>query len=60
MVAPEVNKIKVFNKGIPQGLIISRPLGGQTPPSTKDGFILASKKAQKKSKKKHNFRNNEQ
>jgi len=51
MVAPEVNKIKVFNKGIPQGLIISRPLGGQTPPRQKMVLYSHQKKAQKKAKK---------
>jgi hypothetical protein len=41
----------VFSKGIPQGLKVSSPLGGQTPPSTMAGLILASKNAQKNAKK---------
>jgi len=31
---PEDNKIRVFNKGILKGLILSTPLGGQTPPNS--------------------------
>ena len=50
-VAPDVNKITVFNKGTPQGLKVSTPSGGHTPPNIEDGLILASKKAQKKAKK---------
>jgi len=39
-VAPEVSKIKVFNKGTPHGLIISIPAGGHTPPILKTGDKL--------------------
>jgi hypothetical protein len=53
MVAPEVNKITVFNKGTSQGLKISIPSGGQTPPIPISGAILEWKNAQKKSEKKH-------
>jgi hypothetical protein len=53
MVAPEVNKITVFNKGTSQGLKISIPSGGQTPPIPISGAILEWKNAQKKAKKKH-------
>ena len=39
-VAPELNKIKVFNNGISQGLKTSTPNGGQTPPISIVGAIL--------------------
>jgi len=51
MVAPEVNKITVFNKGTSQGFKISIPSGGQTPPIPISGAILEWKNAQKKAKK---------
>jgi hypothetical protein len=41
MVAPEVNKIKVFNNGISQGFSTFKPSGGQTPPISKEGDKLA-------------------
>jgi len=50
-VAPEVSKSAVFNKGTPQGLNVSSPLGGQTPPKTMEGLRLASKNAQKNATK---------
>ena len=50
-VAPEVNNIKVFNKGTSQGEKVSIPKGGQTPPISIDGAILEWKNAQKKAKK---------
>jgi hypothetical protein len=50
-VAPEHNKIKVFNKGIAFGSKTSIPLGGQMFPISIVGARLAAKKAQKKAKK---------
>ena len=47
-VAPDDSKIMVFNKGVAKGSKISIPSGGQTPPISATGVILASKKAQKK------------
>ena len=47
-VAPEVSKIKVFNKGTPHGLIISIPAGGHIPPILKTGDRLEWKNVQKK------------
>lgn len=40
IVAPEVNKINVFNRGISHGLKISIPSGGQTPPIPMSGAML--------------------
>jgi len=54
-VAPDVNKIKVFVKGTVYVFITVIALGGQTPPILCTGEMLEWKKAQKKSKKKHNF-----
>ena len=50
-VAPDVSRIKVFNKGTSHGLKVSIPKGGQTPPISIAGAILEWKKAQKKAKK---------
>jgi len=50
-VAPEVNKINVFNNGISQGFKISKPAGGKTPPISCVGPKLEWKNAQKKPKK---------
>lgn len=47
IVTPEVSKIKVFNKGIPNGEKHLIPTGGQTPPIKGDGARLEWKKAQK-------------
>ena len=52
-VAPELNKIAVFNKGIENGFKGSTPLGGQTAPISIVGAKLLWKKAQKKEKNKH-------
>jgi len=57
---PDINKIKVFSSGICKGFKILIPIGGQTPPKSTFGAMLAWKNAQKKSEKKHNFRNNKQ
>jgi hypothetical protein len=51
MVAPEVNNIRVFNRGTSNGLKTSIPLGGQILPISIVGAKLAAKKAQKKAKK---------
>jgi len=56
--APDNNKINVFNKGTPQGSKGFILVGGHTDPISIAGDKLEWKKAQKKSKKKHNFRNN--
>jgi hypothetical protein len=45
----------VFNNGTSQGLKISIPSGGHTPPIPISGAILEWKNAQKKAKKKHYF-----
>lgn len=50
-VTPDDNKIAVFNKGNPQGLIVWIPNGGQTAPIQIEGDTLEWKKAQKKLKK---------
>jgi len=50
-VAPEHNKIKVFNKGISKALKTSIPFGGQIAPISIVGAKAAPKKAQKKAKK---------
>jgi len=51
MVTPEVNRISVFNNGIPSGEKHLIPTGGQTPPINGDGARLEWKKAQKKETK---------
>ena len=51
-VTPELNKIKVFNKGTCQGLKVWIPTGGQIPPISTVADKLLWKKAQKKDKKK--------
>ena len=56
-VAPDVNKINVFNKGTSHGLNVSIPKGGHTPPISIAGDKLEWKNAQKK-RKKHYFRYN--
>ena len=50
-VAPEHNKIKVFNNGISIGLKTSIPFGGQIDPISITGASAAAKKAQKNAKK---------
>ena len=50
-VAPEANKIAVFNKGIWKGLKGRIPVGGQQFPISIVGDNLLWKKAQKKEKK---------
>jgi hypothetical protein len=50
--------MSVFNSGISSGLKTSIPFGGQIEPISITGANAAAKKAQKKSKKKHNFRYN--
>jgi len=40
MVAPEVNKITVFNNGTPKALNVSYKNGGQIPPIAGLGFKL--------------------
>lgn len=52
-VAPELNKIAVFNKGTSNGSKASIPIGGQTAPILISGPKLPWKKAQKNEKKKH-------
>lgn len=47
IVAPEDNKIIEFNKGIPIGIKILIPIGGQFLPNSMLGAILLWKKAQK-------------
>ena len=54
-VAPDVNKINVFNKGTSHGLNVSIPKGGHTPPISIDGDKLEWKNAQKNAKKKTLF-----
>jgi hypothetical protein len=49
--------MRVFNRGIAKAQKTSRPLGGQIFPRSIVGERLAAKKAQKKGKEKHNFRN---
>ena len=51
-VAPEPNKIAVFNKGTANGLTASIPIGGQEQPNSIEGEREEWKKAQKKLKKK--------
>jgi len=58
IVAPDDNNSMVFNNGKPQISNGWIPLGGHTPPMATEGDKLKWKKAQKKAKKKHNFRNN--
>lgn len=55
IVAPEEIKIKVFNKGIRNGLNGVIPLGGQIPPISIEGESDLWKKAQKKRNKEKNF-----
>jgi ABC-type iron transport system FetAB permease component len=50
-VAPEHNRISVFNKGIALGSKTSIPLGGQMLPISMVGAKLAAKNAQKNAKK---------
>jgi L-serine deaminase len=50
-VAPDVNKIAVFNKGTSNGLIGTIPTGGHCDPSSIPGDNELWKKAQKKEKK---------
>ena len=50
-VAPELNKKKLFVKGIPKVGIVVVSLGGQTPPILNTGDKLEWKNAQKKAKK---------
>jgi len=57
-VAPDNKRITVFKKGISQALKTSIPGGGQKQPIDSEGAKLAEKKSPKKSKKKHNFRQN--
>jgi hypothetical protein len=45
--APEDNRIKEFNRGIPIGLNVSIAIGGHTIPSSMFGEILLWKNAQK-------------
>jgi len=56
--APDNSKINVFNKGTPQGSNGFILVGGHTDPISIAGDKLEWKNAQKKAKKKHNFRNN--
>lgn len=51
MLAPEPNKIEVFNNGTPKGLIIVIPFGGHEHPISTEGDKEEWKKAQKKLKK---------
>jgi len=41
----------VLRNGIPNGLIMNRPKGGQSPPTSTEGLIEISKKPQKIPKK---------
>jgi hypothetical protein len=50
-VSPEVNKIVVFNNGMPKGLKASTPTGGHTSPNSNPGARELLKYAQKKEKK---------
>ena len=50
-VTPDDNKIIVFKKGMPHGLIIKIPLGGQIQNKKTEGDKLKWKKAQKKETK---------
>jgi hypothetical protein len=50
-VAPDVSKIRVFNKGTAVGLNVSIPFGGQIVPISIVGAKLAAKNAQKNAKK---------
>jgi hypothetical protein len=50
-VAPDVNKIAVFNSGIERASNALMPFGGHTVPISKVGASDAAKKAQKKAKK---------
>jgi len=50
-VAPDVNKINVFNSGTSNGLNTSIPFGGHIEPISITGAKAAAKKAQKKAKK---------
>ena len=51
IVAPDVNKIIVFNNGTSHGLKVWIPCGGQIDPISTEGAKLEWKKAQKKAKK---------
>jgi len=50
-VAPEHNKINVFNNGISIGLKTSIPFGGHIVPISTTGAKAVAKKAQKNAKK---------
>jgi len=59
IVTPDDNSNNVLTRGKPQISKACTLFGGQIPPTAIEGAKLTWKKAQKKSKKKHNFWNDE-